>query len=87
MNEKDDIKLRYYDFLDEQRRINDSIISEVKNDGIKEGIKDGILKNKKEMIIKINNEKININTIAKCANLSLEEVQDIIHNSGYDSEN
>ncbi len=87
MNEKDDIKLRYYDFLDEQRRINDSIISEVKNDGIKEGIKEGILKNKREMILNMHNEKININTIAKCANLSLEEVLDIINNPNYYNDN
>ena len=87
MNEKDDIKLRYYDFLDEQRRINDSIISEVKNDGIKEGIKEGILKNKREMILNMYDEKININTIAKCANLSLEEVLDIINNPNYYNDN
>jgi hypothetical protein len=61
MNEKDDIKLRYYDFLEEQRRINDSIINEVKTSGIKEGIQ----QTKVEMILNMHNKNISLDINAE----------------------
>ena len=45
----------------------------------KKGIQEGMEKNKKEMVINLYNKKIPIDTIAECANLSIEEVQKIIN--------
>ncbi len=41
-------------FLEEERRINDSIISEVRNFGIKQGIKTGYSQAKNELILNMN---------------------------------
>ncbi len=47
-------------------------------DGKKDGKIIGEKNKEREMIINMNNKKIDINTIAECANLSLSEVQNII---------
>ena len=46
--------------------------------GHKEGIKEGSLETKKEIILKLHKKNIPIDTIAECANLSVDEVQIII---------
>ena len=86
--EKFDIKLRYYDFLEEQKRINDSIISEVKSAGIKEGIQQGIqkgsLQRTREIVCNMHNKDISIDVISSCTNLKKEEIQNIISGNKQD---
>ena len=48
--------------------------------GIEQGIEQGIASNKKEMVINMYKEEISLETISKCTNLNLEEVNKIIEN-------
>ena len=47
-------------------------------DGKQEGIIEGILKNKKDMVINLNNNGVSIDIISKSTGLSIDEVNDII---------
>ena len=94
MSENEEIKVRYYDFLEETRRLNDSIISDEKRKarkegfqqgiekgikkGIKQGMEQGILLTQKNMVLNMYNEGLDLNTISKCSNLSFEEINSII---------
>ena len=49
-------------------------------DGKQDGIQEGILQRTKEMVINFYNNKVPIEVIAKGANLSISEVQNIINN-------
>ena len=46
--------------------------------GKEEGIIEGILKNKKDMVINLNNNGVSIDIISKSTGLSKEEIQKII---------
>ena len=70
MNSKDELRFSFKDFMEEERRINDSIISEVRNSGIKEA--------KTEMILNMYHDNIELDTIARYVNLETCEVQKII---------
>lgn len=49
--------------------------------GIEQGIEQGIINNRIEMILNMHKNKIPIETISECANLSISEVQTIIDNA------
>ena len=57
-------------------------IKEGISQGIKEGIKEGIEQRTKEMVINMYDGKLPIEQISKYANLTIDEVQDIINNIG-----
>ena len=80
MSRKDELKLDYYNFMEDTKRINDGILEEVEERGRKEGIQEGIQRSQKEMIINMYNKNISIDTIAECSNLSVEKVKEIIDN-------
>ena len=61
--------------LDGEIRYNDGF-----KDGVQEGIQQGIEQGKKEMILKMHNKKMPIETIAECSNLTIFETQNIIDN-------
>ena len=88
MNENDELKVRYYDFLEETRRLNDSIISDEKRKahalGKEEGISQGILQNQKEIITNMINIGVSKHDISKYLNLTIDEINNII---GNDKEN
>ncbi len=48
------------------------------NDGFKKGLEQGILQNKQEMVISLYKNGVTLDIIAKSANLSIDEVKDII---------
>lgn len=48
--------------------------------GIERGIEQGMEQKQREMIINMNNKKMNISTISQIANLTVEEVKKIIEN-------
>lgn len=49
------------------------------NDGWHRGMDKGIKQTRKEMVLKMYQENIDINTISKCTNLSNEEIEKIVH--------
>ena len=88
MEDKDDLKLDYYNFLEDTKRINDGIIEEEKEMareiGLREGREEGRAENRKEMIINFNNNNVPIDVIAKSANLTIDEVKKIINEGNID---
>ena len=51
-----------------------------KQEGIEQGIQEGTLETKKEIVLNMYNKKYDIETIAEITNLSLDEVNEIINN-------
>ena len=76
MNHDDNLVTEYKTWKNENERINASIINEVRKAGIMEGIKE----NRKAIILNMYHENIPLDIISKCADLSVEEVQEIINN-------
>ena len=89
MNKDLDLVSGYYDFKEENDRINNSIIKEVTRKSIKEGfekglekgLKKGIEQREKELVISMYNNNIPIEKISNCSNLSIESIEEIINNS------
>ena len=90
MNENEEIKVRYYDFLEETRRLNDSIISDEKRkarregleegreEGREEGMKTGTNQAKKDIVINMYSKGWDINLISEGTNLPIDEIKRII---------
>ena len=51
--------------------------------GYRNGLEQGIEHNKEKMIINMYQNNISIETIAKCSNLTIEKVREIIKNKDY----
>ncbi|MBQ8892191.1 MAG: hypothetical protein IJ068_04990, partial [Bacilli bacterium] len=99
MNENDILKVRYVDFLEENKKLNEAIIRDEKKkarreglkegqeagrelglqQGLQKGIKEGIKQNKKEMVLNMYKEGIDIKIISKCSKLSIDEINSIIN--------
>lgn len=88
MEEKDELKLDYYNFLEETKRINDGILEEIKEKtikegkekGIKEGMEKGIEDTRKEIVTNMCRNGLTIEQIMKYCNLDKNEVDKIIPN-------
>ncbi|MBQ8891893.1 MAG: PD-(D/E)XK nuclease family transposase [Bacilli bacterium] len=94
MNENEILKVRYVDFLEENKKLNEAIIrdekkkarreglKEGKEEGIKEGLKtglnEGIQQNKKEMVLNMLNKKLDISLIHEYTNIPINEIKEII---------
>ena len=86
MNKDDNLVGRYYDWKEENDRINQSIINEVKKKSLKEGIEQGIQKGleqgvekaTKEMIINMHNNNLSSDVISNYTNLPIEKIKEII---------
>ena len=74
MNNDSDLRIKYYNWEEENKLMNDSIIDEVRTDGISEGSET----TRREMIINMFKDNLPLETIAKYSNLSEEEVLKII---------
>ena len=70
---------RYYNWKEEQEKLNNSIIAEERDDAKKEGFEQGIQKTKREIVLKMYNDNLPIETISNYTNLSLEEIKNIIN--------
>ena len=85
MNKDEERWGRFYNFQDEQKKINDSTLAYSKEQGIEEGkaigLQEGKKKAKQEMIIKVYNQGVPIDIISKASGLSQEEVEAIINSS------
>ena len=75
----------YYNWRDEQDKMNKSIINEVKRkslqEGIEQGIEQGIQKNQREIVINMYKKNISFDDMKELTNLSYEEVNKIIKES------
>ena len=69
----------------EQRLFDMSVYQDGLEDGIEQGIQtgiqQGILQNQKEMVLNMYNDKVSISTISRYANISVDEVKDIVNKS------
>ena len=74
MNSDESLVTEYRSWKEENRLINEAIINEVSEKRFNEGI----AKTKKEMVLNLYKENITLEVIAKCANLTIEEVKKII---------
>ena len=79
MNHNERLIKEYSEWKNENDRINASIISEVREKSLKEGIQKGIHSTKVEMVLNMYSEGILIDTISKCSNLTILEVEEIIN--------
>ena len=75
MHEDEELKVRYYDFLKETKRLNDSIISEEKRKSRNEGK----IETQKEIVLNMYHEGLELNVISKCLNLSIQKINSIIN--------
>ena len=74
MSHDEELVTGYKTWKNEEERIQSSIIKEERRNSFNEGIAQKC----KEMVLNMHNENIPLEVIAKCANLTIEEVKDII---------
>lgn len=74
MNQNEGLKIRYYDFMEETKLINESILDETKDKGREEGRRE----TKKEMIINFYKNGVPLELISKASSLPKEKVREII---------
>ena len=63
----------YISYEENQRKIQNTLLSKAKEEGLKQGIKQNKLVIAKEML----KDKMNINIISKYTNLSIEEINNL----------
>ena len=82
MNENEELKIRYYDFLEETRALNAAIIRDEKRKARKEGLAEGKVEEKslkeQELVRNMYKENVDINLISKYTNLSKKKIEKII---------
>ena len=76
MNKDDELVVNYYDWKEENGRINQSIISEVKRKSLKEGLE----QKEKEIVWNMYNKNYKTEDISEITNLSVLQVKEIIDN-------
>ena len=87
MNKDSDLVSGYYNWKEENDKMNRSIINEVKEkslqegfeQGIEKGIEQGLQRKEKEVVINMYKDNLPIETISKYTNLSCEQVNQIIN--------
>ena len=80
MNKDSDLVSGYYNWRDEQDKMNRSIINEVKEKTLKIGIEQGIEQKEREVVLNMYSNNIPMEMICKCTNLTCEQVNEIINN-------
>ena len=80
MEKKDELRLEYYNFMDETKRINDGILEEVKEKAEERGKEIGKKETIKETIVNMKKDNLSLEVIAKYVNLPIKEVEEIINN-------
>lgn len=94
MNDNDDLYERYYDFMEENKRINASIISEEKANARKEGLEEGhqeghqegllegkklgYLENQKNIVLNMYKNKFSLEQIKLATDLSVDEIKRLL---------
>ena len=80
MNGNEELCGRYFDFLEENKRINDSIINEERNKARKEGLEKGIQDTQKHIVLNMYNHNFAVEDISRGTGLEIEKIKSIIDN-------
>ena len=79
MNHDEKLVTEYRIWKDENERINASIINEERKEARQEGLEEGRVEAKKEIVLEMYRNNISLDMISKCTNLSQEEIKNIIN--------
>ena len=79
MNHDEKLVTEYRTWKDENERINASIINEERKEARQEGLEEGRVEAKKEIVLEMYRNNISLDMISKCTNLSQEEIKNIIN--------
>ena len=87
MNGDNNLKLRYTDFLEETKKINQSILNDERKKaeqkglikGKIEGKIEGRLENQREMVLNMYDKNLSAELISEYTNISIEDVNNIIN--------
>jgi len=80
MSHDEELVTGYKTWKNEEERIQSSIIKEERRNSLNEGLAQGMAQKCKEMVLNMHNKNISLDIIAECANLTIEEVKEIIEN-------
>ena len=89
MNENEEYWGRYYNVIDEVKRMNKTILNVTKqesfdkgvNVGIDRGINIGTMQTTNDMVINMNKKGLSLETISEIANLGINKVKKILEKS------
>ena len=85
MNENEEYWGRYYNVIDEVKRMNKTILNVTKQEsfdkGVNKGINIGTMKATNDMVINLNNQGIGLDIISKATNLGINKIKKIIEKS------
>ena len=78
MNNQDELVSLFYDKDEEEQRIRNGIMKEIRRKAHADGIAEGALNKQKEMIMNMYQDKISLESISKYANISIDNVKEIL---------
>jgi len=86
LNVDDELVTKYYDLDEERRKANEAImearekrlIKEVREESLRQGLKQGSIQTKKEMVINMYKKNYQVEDISEISKLTIEEVKKII---------
>ena len=78
MNNQDELVSLFYDKDEEEQRIRNGIMKEIRRKAHADGIAEGKLQTKKEMIMNMYNKGYVLNDIADISNITIDEVKEIL---------
>ena len=81
MNENEEYWGRYYNVIDEVKRMNKTILNVTKQESFDKGVNIGTMKATNDMVINLNNQGIGLDIISKATNLGINKIKKIIEKS------
>ena len=79
MNNQDELVSLFYDKDEEEQRIRNGIMKEIRRKAHADGIAEGILQTKKEMIMNMyHKNKLSVENIALYTNIDISKVKEIL---------
>ena len=78
MNNQDELVSLFYDKDEEEQRIRNGIMKEIRRKAHADGIAEGALNKQKEMIMNMYNKGYVLNDIADISNITIDEVKEIL---------
>lgn len=79
MDDNDLMVRMSYDPIEEERKINESIMEEKIERAEKLGLEQGVKQNQKEVVLNMFNEKFDVGIISKITGLSVNEIKEIVN--------
>ena len=81
MNENEEYWGRYYNVIDEVKRMNKTILNVTKQESFDKGVNIGTMKATNDMVINLNNQGIGLDIISKATNLGINKIKKILEKS------